>query len=343
MPLLSDEAKQLLREATDVESLLRTLGFRISRATGSEVRAPCILHGGDNPTAFSVRLDTKRWRCFTKKCEVDSSGRSDNDLIALVRRVRDCSFVEAVQFLAETAGLAVDLATLFVEDTEEYRRRRDSASYIKAVGRLGARGRLQQQLSEEQVLGYTLERDDYFIRQGFQEATLALFEVGSTADRRGIPRATVPIRDASGFLVSLSARRTDCDEEPRYLLEFEFEKGRVLYNMHRALGTGEDTVIIVEGFKALWALHEAGYDNVVACMGANVSPDQVLALCSTNFRNCLILFDADKAGVAGARAVEKKLDKHFNLCTLTLPDEKSPDDFSRVELSELVSLFVESF
>lgn len=343
MPFLSDEAKQLIRDATDVESLLRTLGFNISRTTGSEVRAPCILHGGDNPTAFSVRLDTKKWRCFTKKCELDGSGRSDNDLIALVRRITGRNFVDAVQFLAEAAGLNMDLQTMFVEDTDEYRRRRDSASYIKAIGRIGNRAQLQQQLSEEQVLGYVEVRDDYFVRQGFQEETLALFEVGSMTDRRGVPRATVPIREASGLLVSLSARRTDCDSEPRYLLEYEFQKGRVLYNMHRALATGEDTVIVVEGFKALWALHEAGFDNVVACMGANMSPDQVFALCASGFRNCLILFDGDKAGVSGAKAVNKKLSNHFNLSTLMLPDEKSPDDFDRVELNDLVLLFLESF
>lgn len=341
MATLSDEARQMIKDSVDVESLVRALGFRISRSTGSEVRAPCIIHGGDNPTAFSIRTDIKKWKCFTKKCEQDSTGRSDNDIIALVRRVTGKSFMEAIHYLADFSGLNLDDETLFVQDTEERRRRKDMTSYIRSVKNIQKQRNLPE-ITESQVAEFCYRRDDYFLRLGFSESTLDTFEVGSMIDRSGTPRATIPIRDESGVLAGMSARRTDSNAEPRYLVEYEFQKGQVLYNMHRALASGENTVLLVEGFKALWAVWESGFPNVVACMGANLSKDQVLALCTSGFTNCLIMLDGDEAGRAGTKAVEKKLRPYFNTLVLPLPEGSSPDDFSREELRDLIQLYLYS-
>ena len=343
MPTLSEDAKQLIKDAVDVESLLRALGFNISRATSSEVRAPCALHGGDNPTAFSIRLDTKKWRCFTHKCELDDFGRTDNDLISLVRKRTARSFMDAIRYLAEFAGLSMDLDTMFVEDTDDHRRRRDMRQYIRSISRVADRSQTAAELSEDLIATYCAGRDDYFVSQGFQPATLAEFEVGSLIDTEGVRRATVPIRDTSGVLVGLSARREDSDMEPRYLLEYKFQKGKILYNLHRALASGEETVILVEGFKALWAVYEAGLGNVVACMGANITEDQKLALCMSGFRNCLILFDGDKAGQSGAKAVAKKLRDAFNITLVSLEEGRSPDDYSRKDLRDLLDLYLSCF
>lgn len=73
--------------------LLAALGFLVNERTH---RAPCLLHRGSNPTAYSWREDG-RWYCF-------SCGHG-GDRIGLVRAVRQCSFAEALQFLAELAGV----------------------------------------------------------------------------------------------------------------------------------------------------------------------------------------------------------------------------------------------
>lgn len=342
MPTVSDEAKQLIKDAIDVESLIRSLGFVVSRSTGSEVRAPCIIHGGDNVTAFSIRTDTKKWKCFTKKCEQDATGRSDNDLIALVRKVTGRNFIDSLLFLAEFSGLNMDPTTLFVQDTEEHVRRKDMRKYVSAIGKITKRKSLPK-ITEEQVLLFSLSRDDYFLEKGFSESTLEIFEVGSMVDRYGVPRAAIPIRDAVGKLVGASARRTDSDDDPRYLIEFEFQKGQIMYNQHQAVLTGSETVIIVEGFKALWAVWEAGIKNVVACMGANMSREQVLSLCSSPFRNCVIMLDGDEAGRSGTISVNKKLEPFFNIQILSLPEKTSPDDYDRLELKELLDLYLQAF
>lgn len=342
MALLTDTARQLIKESVDVESLLKALGFKISRCTSGEVRAPCIIHGGDNTTAFSIRTDTKKWCCFTKHCEQNYSGTSDNDIIALVRKVNGCGFTDAVRFLCELSGLDFDSAQMRAGETTEYRRQKDTARFIKAQRRITERAQPLPTISEELVQGYIMSRDDYFLREGFLSSTLEFFEIGAKYDHEGILRATIPIRDSQGALVSISARRVDGDEEPRYRLEKEFQKGRILYNAHNAIATGKTTVIIVEGFKALWSVYEAGYFNTVACMGSIVTDEQVLALCSAGFLNCILMLDGDDSGRKGTPKSEKRLKQAFNVTVIYLPEGESPDSFLRQELSDLLEMYTET-
>jgi DNA primase len=343
MAVVGDDTKQLIKDAVDAELLLKALGFSVSGSNGSDVRAPCIIHGGDNTTGFSMRLDTKTWRCFTRQCEQNSLGSAQNDLFALVMKVRNVPFMESVKYLATFAGLNLDLENMFVEQTPESRRRRDTSSYIRSISKLTKRHQKLDSLSEDVVSAYISQRTDYFLQFGFTPETLATFEIGAMFDSEGVHRATVPIRDSAGRLVSLSGRRTDGDEEPRYRLGYKFQKGSVLYNLHRALQTGSSTIIIVEGFKACWAVHEAGLPNVAACMGAQITDEQVLQLAGTGFRNCLVMFDGDKAGYKGAATAEVKLSKAFNTQVLSLPEKISPDSLSRVELRDLVDMYLYSF
>ena len=343
MAVVSSDIKQLIKDSVDVELLLKNLGFSVSGCNGSDVRAPCILHGGDNPTGFSMRLDSKTWRCFTRQCEQDSSGSAQNDIFALVMKVRNVPFMESVKYLAQFAGLNLDLENMFVEQTPESRRRRDTTSYIRSISKLSARHRPLDSMSEETIASYISQRDDYFLKRGFLPTTLSTFEVGAMFDSKGVHRATIPIRDATGRLVSFSGRRTDGDDEPRYRLGYEFKKGSVLYNLHRALQIDTSTLIIVEGFKAAWSVHEAGLGNVVACTGAQITADQVLQVASTDFRNCLVMFDGDGAGRKGLVTAEKKLKQVVNTQVLELPDKVSPDDLDRDELRQLLDLFLYSF
>jgi hypothetical protein len=55
------------------------------------------------------------------------------------------------------------------------------------------------------------------------------------------------------------------------------------------------------------------------------------------------LYDGDEKGRLGASSAEKKLHTAFNTAVITLPYDKSPDDFDRNELKELLILYLESF
>ena len=63
--------------------------------------AACPLHGGDNPTAFRLYDEGRRWHCFTR-CE---EGENDGDLVAFYMRWKGVDFKTAEGELAVLAGL----------------------------------------------------------------------------------------------------------------------------------------------------------------------------------------------------------------------------------------------
>jgi hypothetical protein len=102
--------------------LLDRLGFAVDTRTR---RAACLLHGGQNRTAFSWRPDG-RFHCF-------SCGRG-GDKIALVREARGCDFRAAMIFLAALAG--VGLADHGSVRDQLRRRRRERQRLAAAAKRL---------------------------------------------------------------------------------------------------------------------------------------------------------------------------------------------------------------
>jgi hypothetical protein len=94
--------------------LIAALGFAAPNERAR--RAPCLVHGGKNPTSFSWREDG-HWRCY--------SCGNGGDQIALVRAVRKCSFPEAVEFLAALAGVEYRPSFRSREAIEYQKKKRD--------------------------------------------------------------------------------------------------------------------------------------------------------------------------------------------------------------------------
>jgi CHC2 zinc finger len=113
--LISRTRPREVTDLVDMPTLLRELGFDVNERTH---RAPCILHSGSNPTAFSW-TDDGRWHCFS--CELGG------DKIALVRAVRQCSFREAMEFLATMAGAEYRPSRISAHEIERARMMRAQA------------------------------------------------------------------------------------------------------------------------------------------------------------------------------------------------------------------------
>ncbi len=100
--------------------LLESLGFQVKERTR---RGPCVIpshaHGGSNPSVFSWREDG-HWYCFSRSV--------GGDRIALVRAVRECSFREALAFLAALAGIDYRQQKISRADLQRSERRRERAS-----------------------------------------------------------------------------------------------------------------------------------------------------------------------------------------------------------------------
>ena len=99
-------------------SLLSALGFAANERTR---RASCIIqshaHTGSNPTSFSWR-DDGRWFCFSRN--------EGGDRITLVLAVKQCSFREALVYLAGIAGVPLEQNQQSEVETKDAQRERQS-------------------------------------------------------------------------------------------------------------------------------------------------------------------------------------------------------------------------
>lgn len=326
-----------IKELADPELIMELLGFRVFRRGHKELRARCILHGGDNPTAFRMRTDSKRFSCYTKQCHV-VSGVIDNDLISLIMKARGVGFNEAVTWLAEVVGFDTENVKDDAAALLDLYRRRDIKKTIESANRLSSRETPLQELPSSYVGDSIVGRSSYFTDMGISEGTQEFFGVGYKVYPDGVPRATIPIRDVYGKLVSVSGRRVDSNDEPRYKLVADFDKARVLYNLNNAVKMSplfDNTLVIVEGFKAAWAVHDVGFSNVVACMGAYLLEPQVETLSEyLPTAKCLVMMDGDEAGGKGLESSMRVCRKYFKAVAAPLHIDypgKSPDDLPQEE------------
>ena len=315
-----------IKSIVDPEMVLHYLGFHIVRKTPKELRGPCKVHGGDNPTSFRMNVETKTWSCYSRHCEADGF----RDIIGLVQRVLQLSFVECIQLLADMSGVDLKDQDQFSAQYVKLKQEQDIAKEIrqheKQVGVSGF-------YPEETIQEFKNNRTDYFIKRGFPGELLDFFEVGSMIDPRGVSRETIPIRDPEGNLLTVSGRRTDSDKDPKYWLTKNISKGTTLYNLDVAKNfvggppNGLRTLILVEGFVDVWTLALYGVWNVVAAMGTDLTQRQG-ELFSQYADLVLLMLDPDDAGQKGMDRVEKMLSFYTDVERIDLPKDKDPKYFT---------------
>lgn len=317
-----------IKQVIDPELVLNYLGFHIIRRTPKELRGPCKIHGGDNPTGFRFNTETKTWCCYTKHCEADG----DRDLVGLVQKATGQSFVESVKFLADLAGVSLDNQEYL---SEEFLKLKQQQEIRKEVRRFKADTPVTNFYPEEALEDLMRNRTSYFVDRGFPENLLDFYEIGGMTDSQGVHRETIPIRDEDGNLLTVSARRTDSDEDPKYLLLKNIPKGVTLYNLCTAkhyLGLPR-TLILVEGFVDVWNLALYGVYNVVAAMGTDLTPQQVRLL-RIYAEEIIVAFDPDEAGRKGTERVMKALQWAAQVRKLELPDGKDPKNLDQVDINK---------
>lgn len=287
-----------VKELVDPIYVIEALGFTITNETSKEVRAACIIHGGDNETAFRVNKERNTWTCFTHKCHEQYG----NDILGLVRAVRSCTFMEALDYLEDLTGSkSMPHQKLF-----DFKRKRERQSFISQFSN---QNKTPSSVDETKLKYYKPFRSGLFNNDGFSDDTLDIFEVaGGYVDKDGFIRDIIPIRDVDNTLVAYSLRdiRADADPYRKYKLTSNFDKDSVLYNLNRIRGdVGNRPLILVEGFKSVWRLYAYGIYNVVACMGAGITMGQASLLYTYAHSGVVTFFDND---MAGAEAIGRTYD-----------------------------------
>jgi len=324
------ERLELIKEYTDIGTLLEALGVggRIKERK-SEFRGPCPVHGGDNKTAFVFFKDSKRWECFSHKCDEDYS----NDVFGFVMAIRKCSFLDAVKF--------VESITPIAKDPSKYRRYRRRLEDKKFIEKYVSKVHKPDCVSEEHLRRYKHFRSGLFNSEGFSDDTLNYFEVGGGyIDEQGCQRDVIPLRNDEGVLEGYSLRdiRKELlkeEEDYKYIITEGTNKDRLLYNLHNVAGLGVfGVLVLVEGFKAVWRLYDYGIYNVAAVMGSKVTHGQIDILCKYPFDRVVLFFDGDVPGIKGATTsalLLRNYIKHIDVVYST-DEGKDPADLTKEQV-----------
>lgn len=332
-----------------------TLSALIMRTTklqraGREWKACCPFHDEKSPS-FYVNDDKGFYHCFG--CQKHGGA------IDWMIEQRGLEFMDAVKELAADAGLdlpAPDPRAARAAETRATLHDVCAAAQEWFVANLtGEHGAVAR---------------DYLGRRGIAPATIASFGFGyAPDDRDGLARALagfdtallieagllivvdgkapyarfrgrvmLPIQDARGRVIGFGGRLLEAKEgAPKYLNSPDtplFDKGRTLYNLHRAAPVSRHSgrVVAVEGYMDVVALAQAGVAEAVAPMGTALTEIQLAAMWRLSDRP-ILCFDGDKAGKRAAmRAIERALPllaPGRSLQIVTLPEGLDPDDLVR--------------
>ena len=326
---------------TDMAALV-SARVKLAR-NGREWKACCPVHQEKTPS-FTVNTDKGFAHCFG--CGFHAGP------IRWLTEIEGLDFLDAVRTLADNAGLTMP--------------ERSKASEAKAARVAGVRPALEAaQAVFAAQLGRVAIVQQYLLRRGVDQALAETFELGLAPegggwlDKAGVSdsdalaaglvwerdgrrgprftgRITVPVHDARGRIVGFSARVAphSRDDVAKYVNSPDseiFDKGRLLFNLHRAAPAirASKRALVVEGQFDVIALAGIGIAEAVAPMGTALTEDQMTRLWRLT-RAPVLMFDGDAAGrKAARRACERALpgiapDRTLRIALL--PKGQDPDD-----------------
>jgi DNA primase len=152
-------------------------------------------------------------------------------------------------------------------------------------------------------------------------------------------RICIPIHNGRGELVAYAGRWPGDEgwpeEDGRYKLPSNFQKSRVLFNLHRIADANH--VVLVEGYWSVIRLNTLGVP-VASPMGWSVSSEQIALLRDHGTRFVTLLADGDDAGRRARERIVPLLSNTFFVRSPELPDGMKPDTIDEQLLLELVAL-----
>ncbi|HHL43938.1 MAG TPA: DNA primase, partial [Hellea balneolensis] len=308
--------------------------------------------------SFFVNDEKGFYHCF-------SSGKH-GDVISFLMETQGLSFPEAVEQLANMAGLAlpdidpeaekraaankktirwIEKAQDFFEACLRRDVGREAREYLKARG-------LSDADCKRFGIGFAPNSFDGLRNELTQMGAKLpeLIEAGlliKPDDASKKPwdrfrdRIMFPITDARGRLIAFGGRAMDKQAKAKYLNSPEtalFHKGKILYrypNARKALHDPQNPargLIVAEGYMDVIALARAGFAHACAPLGTALTEDQLTLLWRAG-PEPVLCFDGDKAGLRAAyRSIERALPLLKPGQTLRfamLPDGQDPDDLIR--------------
>lgn len=367
--MINPEDISNLRSRVPIEDIIGE--YVTLKRAGTNLTGLCPFHDESTPS-FSVSPDRGLFHCFG--CQ------ESGDTITFVRKIEDLSFVEAVQKIADKAGIQLR----YVEgsgasNTSSTKRKQLIEAHRKAVeiyqkalynnpdAAPGKAYLTERQFTEEHIeqfsIGYSPNEWTFLVdeltKAGFShevliEAGLATRSKNNKVFDRFRNRLMWPIFSASGEPIGFGARRlTDDKTEAKWLNTSEtpiYKKSEVLYGIHSARKpiSSDKKIVIVEGYGDVMACHIAGIPHAVAASGTSFGEGHIRIIRrlfrDEDFQGKIVFtFDGDEAGLTAARRAFPIINKiGAQALVAVAPDGMDPLDLRNSQGDKSLVELVES-
>jgi len=330
-----------LMSRTDIVDLVSE-SVRLTKK-GNSYWGCCPFHSEKTPS-FHVVPDRQIYKCF-------GCGKGGG-AVNYVMELENLPFRDAVAVLAKRAGMAMPE---YNGPSAGMRERREK---LLEINRQAARAFHRWLYAPEGAGGLA-----YLQKRGLSKATLTNFGLGFAPDswdalikelgRQGYDkrdlldaglavsnkdgriydrfrnRVMFPIIDVRGNIIGFGGRVMD-DSTPKYLNSPEtpvYNKSRNVFALNISKKSKAGRVILTEGYMDTIALHQAGFDSAVASLGTSLTEEHAQLL-SRYFKDAILAYDSDGAGVAAAQRAIPLLEKAgLNVKVLRMSGAKDPDEF----------------
>ncbi|MBW7944510.1 DNA primase [Patescibacteria group bacterium] len=340
---------QEVKQATDIVQLISE---RVSlQRSGANWRGLCPFHSEKSPSFF-VSEQLQRYRCF-------GCGKS-GDAFTFLEEYEGMTFAEALQYLADRAGITLTKQT-FTDEDEQRKRLLEILNLSREyyhflltehdVGKKGMAYLKDRGLSQESIkvfqLGYALSQWDGLLKYlhgkkkyslaDIQAAGLIIKGQGGRSYDRFRDRIMFPLTDHRGRVVGFSGRVLDpAVKEAKYINTPEtmlYHKSQLLFGYSQLYQEirKENEVVVVEGEFDVISSAQAHVNNVVAVKGSALTEEH-MRLLSRTVERVLLCFDTDSAGIEATRraiAVAKPFGIELRVLDFGDHAQKDPDELAR--------------
>ena len=313
----------------------------------------CPFHN-EKTASFCVNTDGQYYHCF-------GCGASGN-VINFVMEMESLSFIDAVKFLAEKAGMEMpevkfdpdykkkrekkDVLLSLMKDTAHYYRNnllrevegKEAREYLLSRG-------ISEDIARYYGIGLSLGQDQlqgYMRRKGYSIENLrdcGLVNGDKLVDAFA-GRIIVPILDGMSNVVAFGGRiyhgEKDVAKYKNSTNTEIFDKGRTVYGINfvkreKRENGGFHNLILVEGYMDVIALGSVGIKNVVAGMGTALTDGQAREIARL-VPLVYVCYDGDSAGrKATIKNVEILMKAGVEVKVVSLDDGCDPDDTIKKE------------
>ncbi|MDD3341293.1 MAG: DNA primase [Bacilli bacterium] len=341
MEKLSTDTINLIREKSDIVEIISSYIPLTPR--GKNYFGVCPFHD-DNHPSMSVSKEKQIYKCF-------SCGATGN-VFTFVSEYENISFIEAVQMLADKAGIPIqgnyqktkpkedpvlyeiyELSSKFYQNNVNTKEGREAREYLK-------QRQIDEQVIKEFGIGLSLKDNKMLskllVSKGYSDKNLEKCALLVKRDYQYSDlyynRVMFPLWNLSGQVVGFSGRIYNSEDPSKYINSREteiFKKGELLYNYHRAKieARKKGTIIVMEGFMDVIRAYTIGITNVVATMGTAVTKGQAQLL-KKMARDIILCFDGDEAGAKATFAcADILLEMGVTPKIVRLENNMDPDDF----------------